>query len=86
MKEKYKPKLLIISIDELISHIKLSAASYPTCQSSYTDEHGCGAWADGDDGAGGGSWGHMCQAIGPLFGCNEHEEWYCSTIITPIAR
>ena len=25
-----------------------------------------------------------CIEIGPLFCCNQHEDWYCSTQITPI--
>ena len=84
----YKPKLIEISIEELIKHIRAKADSStgPSCSFSYADELACGVWADGNDGAGGGSgsWGHMCIEVGPLFGCNEHEDWYCSTQITPI--
>ena len=84
----YKPKLIEISIEELINHIRIKADSSfnPSCTLSYADENACGVWADGNDGAGGGDWGHMCIEIGPLFGCNEHEDWYCSTQITPILR
>ena len=84
----YKPVLVEISIEELINHIRIKAYSSvgPSCSLSYADEHACGAWSDGNDGPGGGSWGQMCIEIGPLFGCNEHEDWYCSTQITPIVR
>ena len=84
----YKPELIEISIEELIKNIRIKADSSigPSCTLSYADEHACGVWADGNDGAGGGDWGSMCIEIGPLFGCNEHEDWYCSTQITPIAR
>lgn len=82
----YKPKLIEISIQELINHIRIKADSSvgPSCNLSYTDEYACGVWTDGNDGAGGGDWGHMCIEIGPLFCCNQHEDWYCSTQITPI--
>ena len=84
----YKPKLIEISIEELVNHIRIKADSYsgPSCNLSYTDEYACGIWANTSQGAGGGDWGSMCLEIGPLFGCNEHEDWYCSTQITPIAR
>lgn len=84
----YKPVLIEIPVKLLINHIRIksNSAAGSSCSLSYADEKACGEWADGNDGAGGGSWGHMCIEIGPLFGCNEHEDWYCSTQITPIAR
>ena len=85
---KYQPRLIVIPVNQLISHIRIKAdsSSGPTCTMSFTDEAACGIWADGNDGAGGGDWGHMCLEIGPLLGCQQHGDWYCSTIITPIAR
>ncbi len=82
----YKPKLIEISIEELIKHIRVKADSSTgsPCTVSYADEMACGVWADGEDGAGGGDWGHMCIEIGPLLGCHEHGDWYCSSKLMPI--
>lgn len=80
---KYKPQLIVISISDLINHIKIKANSLgPTCNSAYAEEQACGIWADGTDGAGGssggGSWGGMCVQIGPLLGCED--DIYCGAL------
>ena len=82
----YKPVLVEISVKELINHIRIKADSSLSdpCQLAFTEEKACSIWADGSDG--GGDWGSMCIDVGPLFGCNQHDDWYCSTQITPIAR
>lgn len=85
MTKTYIPKLLIVSTEEMIANVKVKANSdAPKCNLSYYDERACGAWADAEDGAGGGDAGSMCLEIGPLFGCGN--DFYCSSAITPIAR
>ena len=86
MQETYKPFLIIISTQNLINHIKVKADSVGSgCTLSVAEEDACGDWADGSDDSAP-TWGNMCVDIGPLLGCNEHPDWYCSTVITPIAR
>lgn len=86
----YKPVLIEISLQQLINHVRLKADSTlgPTCTLSFADENACGVWADGNDGAGEngeGSWGYVCVEVGPLFGCNDSDDWYCSDLI-PVLR
>lgn len=86
LKRVYKPVLIVIPVEEFIKTVKVKAYSQGGCYIDGAGENACGEWADGNDGTSGGSWGHMCIEIGPLFGCDEHEDFYCSTIITPIFR
>ena len=83
----YKPKLIIISTEELINKIKVKADSIlgPSCQAGldYTETQACGIYADVDSSPGGGH-NNMCVEIGPLFGCNKYGILSCSTSITPI--
>lgn len=92
-KKDYKPKLLVLSVEEMIKNIRVKANSNddndydgPSCMYLHADETACHIWADGEEAGGGGDDGSvsMCVQVGPLAGCDIIESWACT--FAPVTR